>query len=161
MRLRRRRRIAEDASEGFTKSAGRLEAAAIFRLIHAAALAHFPQCEPHAAGAMIRLKRHSIMTLELSARRRGINGKRGQFFVGQPPTRSAFDFSAQLLDQLRRSLAWIHRPAAQARPVAAMQRFTGCREKINIHACRFFCRTGGPAEYPGRAHTNEKNAFKA
>ena len=160
-RFRRGRRIAEDAGERFAKTAGRFETAAILRFIHATAFAHFAQRESHSPGAMIGLKRHSIMTLELPARRRGIDGERGQFLVGQPPARGAFDFRPQLLDQLRRTLARIHRPAAQAWPVAAMQCFTRRRKKIDVRPRRLFRRTGRPAENSGRAHTDEKNSFEA
>src|SRR5438874_12713165 len=91
------------------------------------------------------------MPLELPARRGGIDGERGEFLVSQPPTRCAFDLRSQLLDQPQWTLARIHRPATQARPVAAMQRFTWRREKIDVPPRRLFCRAGGTAENSSRS----------
>ena len=143
--LRRGRRIAENPRESFAKSARRFESAAVLRFIHAAALAHFAQRQSHPPGAMISLKRHSIMALELSARGRGIDRQRGQLLVGQPSARRALDFRAQSFDQFRRTLVRIHRPAAQTWPITAMQRFTRRREKKST-----FSRAGFFAEQVGR-----------
>ena len=82
-RLRGGGRVAENSGERFAKAARRFEAAPVFRFVHASALAHFAQGEAHPARAMIGLERHSVMTLELAARGRWIDGKRRQFLVRQ------------------------------------------------------------------------------
>src|SRR5262249_47403646 len=59
-------RFAKDLGKRVAKTALRFKAAPVSRLIHAIALPHLAQCKTHPARAMIRLKRHSIMALELS-----------------------------------------------------------------------------------------------
>src|SRR5438067_13162123 len=101
------------------------------------------------------------MPLDLPSRRRGIDRSRREFIVGQASARSAFDFRAQALNQFRWLFSRIHLPAAQARAITAMQRFTRRGKKIDVLARRLFCRAGGSAENSGRAHADEKDSFKA
>src|SRR6266496_3600775 len=109
---------------------------------------------------MISLKGHSIMALELPARRGGINRQRGKFFVRQPSSRGVLNFSAQALDQFGRTLAWLHWMAAQTRTITIAQRFIRRREKIDILAGRLLCCACGPAKDSGRAHSDKKYAFE-
>src|SRR5439155_12059345 len=90
----------KNARKGFAKTAGRSEAAAVFRFIHATATAHFAQCETQSARTMVGLKRHSIVSLELASRGRGIDRHRRKLFIRQPSTRAALNFNSQTLDQL-------------------------------------------------------------
>ena len=75
-------RFAKNFSECFAKAALRLKSASVSRFIDAAVLSHVSQGQAHPARAMIRLKRHSIVTLELSPRCRWIDRERRQFLVG-------------------------------------------------------------------------------
>ncbi len=61
--------LAEDARKSFAKTAGRFETAAVFRFVHSSASPHLAQRQAHASRAMISLKCHSIVTLELPPRR--------------------------------------------------------------------------------------------
>src|SRR5947208_6063474 len=67
------RRITEDARERIAKTARRSESAFALDLVDAIALAHLAQRQTHSPRAMIRLKGHSVVTLELPARRRRID----------------------------------------------------------------------------------------
>src|SRR5437660_4352170 len=49
---------------------------------------------------------------------------------------------------------------SQTGAIAAMQRFIRRRKKIDVHALRFFCGTGRPAENSGRSHPGIKYSFK-
>src|SRR4029450_13522146 len=110
---------------------------------------------------MIRLKRHSVMTLELASRGGWIDSHRCQFLVGQASTRCALDFSTQALDQFGRTFVRIHRMTTQTGTITIMQPLgRGC-EKIDILARRLFRRASRPAENSCRAHSNKKYAFEA
>src|SRR5437667_8367188 len=101
------------------------------------------------------------MAFELASRGGWIDSHRCQFLVGQTSTRCALDFSAQSLDQLRWSFVRIHWMAAQARTIAAMQRFTRGCEKIDILARWLLRRASGPAKDSSRANAGVKDSLKA
>src|SRR4051794_31775467 len=109
---------------------------------------------------MVSLKRHSIMTFELTPRGRWIDRQGSQLFIGQSAAGSTLDFCAQSLDQFRRTFVRVHWLAAQTRTIAAMQSFARCREEIDILARRLFRRASGPAKNPGGANTDVENPFK-
>src|SRR4029077_3548649 len=126
----------------------------------ATAPSHFAKRNTEPARAMVSLKCHSIMSLELPSRRGWIDRHRRELFIRQPSTGGAFDFGAQALDQLRRTFVWIHGMTAQTGTITAVQRFTRRREKIDILSGRFFCRASRSAENSCCADADKKNAFK-
>src|SRR5207247_11290411 len=107
-------RFAKDLRERFTETAVRFKTAAVSRLIHATALPHLDQRNAHPARAVIRLKRHSIMTLELSPRGGWIDRERCQFLVRQPAAGSGLHFRGLTLAHVRLMPGWIERVAGTA-----------------------------------------------
>src|SRR4030095_9962598 len=114
-------RFAKNLRERVAKTALRFKAAPVSRLFHTIAFPHLAQGKTHPTRAIVRLERHSIMTLELSPRGSRVDRERGQFLVREAPPRRAFHFRAQALDQFRRTRAWIERVATQAGPIAVSQ----------------------------------------
>src|SRR5262245_35488171 len=109
---------------------------------------------------MISLKRHAIVAFELASRCGGIDLERAQFLVCEPSARCSLDLGAESLNQFGRALIRIRGMATQAGAITALQRFTRCREEIDILSRRFLCRARRPAENPCRSHTDKEYAFK-
>src|SRR5262245_39069285 len=61
-------RFAKNLCERVAKTTLRFKAAPVSRLFHTIAFPHLAQGKTHPARAIVRLERHSIMTLELSPR---------------------------------------------------------------------------------------------
>src|ERR1043166_4227087 len=67
--FRIRRRFAENAFERVPKSTLRSISTSVPRFINTRAALHFAQGQSHSSRAMISLERHSVMALEVAARR--------------------------------------------------------------------------------------------
>src|SRR4051794_5755554 len=100
------------------------------------------------------------MAFELPTRSRWIDGHGAEFFVRDLAVRRALYFSAETFHQFGRTLLRVHRVTTQTRPVTAVQRLTGSREKIDVLARRFFCRTGRPTKNSRGANTDVEDSFE-
>ena len=156
---RARRRGAHDAREGRAESAGGFESLVQLRVEHGSSFPDVRERDAHAPCAVIRLKCHPAIALELPPRGRRIDAHAGEFGIAVASSRLAFDRQQELRDQRRRLASPIQRAALHARPVARVQGLAGCGEELDVLALRRAGAAGRAAEDACRAHAEPEHAF--
>ena len=117
------------------------------------------QRRAHAPCALIRLKRHPEIALELPPGGGGVDAHPDQIALAQTPGGIAFNLLAKFFYKGRDFAGRVHRLATQARTKTRMQRFDLAWKKLDILPQRFARRTDWTTKYPGRFDAQKENAF--
>jgi len=104
------------------------------RVQDVASVSHRGKRRTHAPRALIGLKGHAEIALELPSRRRGLDAERGKVAVPDRLRRFPLDPLAQCFDEFRHLSSTVHRPAPQAGTIAGKERLFRARKKLDVLA---------------------------